>query len=121
MGQATFLLNKPCGGCTACCSGPLPVPELDIERGKPCKHLCEKGCGSYEARIDVCYSFNCVWKTNFVPDNQRPDRSGAICKWVDDGSILLVPIGEKVSNSVVEYWKSFAKRHGQSMRVYELP
>jgi len=99
--------------------GPLPVPELGIKHGSPCKHLCESGCGDYENRIDVCHTFSCAWKTNFVPDRQRPDRSGLICKWVDDGSLLLVPTTDNPPQMSVEFWKSFARKMKQSLGIWD--
>jgi len=116
---ATFLLQKPCGDCTVCCTGPMPVPELDIDYGQPCKHLCEAGCGIYEERIEVCRVFSCAWKTNFVPDSQRPDKSGVICKWTEGGAMLLVPVSDKAPSPAVQYWKSFAKKMNQNLGLYE--
>jgi len=95
------------------------VPELDIDYGQPCKHLCEAGCGIYEERIEVCRVFSCAWKTNFVPDSQRPDKSGVICKWTEGGAMLLVPVSDKAPSPAVQYWKSFAKKMNQNLGLYE--
>ena len=118
MGKHSYLLQKACGGCTECCRGPLPVPELDISQGNPCRHLCETGCGDYENRLEVCRIFSCVWKTNFVRDDLRPDKARAICKWTEDGSLLLVPIDAKVPMMTIERWKDFAKKTGQVLKLY---
>lgn len=63
--------------------------------------------------------FSCVWKTNFVADDMRPDRLGVICKWVADGAMQLIPIEEKVSMVAVERWKAFAKKMNQTLRLYD--
>ena len=68
----------------------------------------------------MCRVFSCVWKTNFVPEKYRPDRSKVICKWVEeDGVLLLVPVGDRVPPAVVEYWKDFARRMGQELRLWD--
>lgn len=116
-----FLLEKPCGGCTECCRGPLPVPELGISRGKPCRHLCDTGCGDYDSRIDVCRVFSCVWKVNFVADDLRPDKSRVICKWTGDTDqhIMLVPVDDTVPERSITEWKSFARKAKVRLTLYD--
>lgn len=71
--------SRSCGECAACCT------HLAIHRterfskpaGEPCPHeLTTKGCSIYPYRPDVCRDFMCEWKTRYLDEALRPDKSG---------------------------------------------
>lgn len=72
--------DRPCGECTACCVLPLiDTPELKKAEGQVCPHCTGKGCGAYDARPEVCRTFNCAWKRiASMPPETRPDRLGVM-------------------------------------------
>lgn len=64
--------------------------------GKVCKNLGMQGCTIYNERPeDPCRNFNCLWRSaEFLSDELRPDRSGAIVvatKLLDWPVVQVVP------------------------------
>ena len=54
---------------------------MELKPGNPCSNCKDGGCEIYENRpIDPCISFKCAWLKyeNILPDDMRPDLSGAI-------------------------------------------
>lgn len=72
--------DRPCGDCIACCVLPLiDTPELKKPEGVVCPHCTGQGCGAYEARPQVCRTFNCAWKRiPSMPLETRPDKLGVM-------------------------------------------
>lgn len=65
-------MNK-CGSCTLCCLL-THIPELE----KPVYKLCEfcedgAGCGRYRIRPAACKEYSCVWLSENLPNELRPD------------------------------------------------
>lgn len=78
--------SRECGPCTHCCSI-LGVEELDKPDWARCAHVCEKGCGIYETRPDVCAEYRCLWLAGYTPFAEcRPDAMGVMfdCDGNDD-------------------------------------
>ena len=69
--------ERPCGGCTACCSV-FGVKELGKKPWTGCKHLEETGCKIYDKRPAMCKGFFCLWQGGAGEEDERPDRLGAI-------------------------------------------
>lgn len=74
------LEDRPCGDCTVCCVVPLiDTPELQKAEGEVCPNCTGGGCAIYEARPQVCRTFNCAWKRiATMPPETRPDRLGVM-------------------------------------------
>jgi hypothetical protein len=83
---------RACGDCRACCSV-LGVPELPKAPYDRCAHECDKGCGIYARRPEVCAGYECLWlvETNprmreeapsaqvfLLKEEERPDKSGLL-------------------------------------------
>lgn len=69
--------SRPCGECTACCTV-LRLTKLDgfaKAEGECCRHE-EGGCRIYPSRPKTCKNFMCSWKSGYLPEDLRPDRSG---------------------------------------------
>jgi len=75
-----------CGTCNACCKV-FEIPELTKPAGDWCKH-CDVGvgCTIYDARPEICRSFECFWlisqsredpRERLAPD-LRPDKSKVV-------------------------------------------
>ncbi len=71
---------RPCGDCTACCVLPIiDTPELKKAEGETCPNCTVGGCAIYDARPQVCRTFNCAWKRiTTMPPETRPDRLGVM-------------------------------------------
>jgi hypothetical protein len=71
---------KPCGDCTACCSGSLIGTafgnRFNIER--PCVFLVEHECTMYNIRPDACRKYQCAWSQGLFPDWMKPLESGVL-------------------------------------------
>jgi hypothetical protein len=72
--------DRPCGECVACCVLPLiDTPELKKPEGQACPNCAGAGCAIYDARPEVCRTFNCAWKRiPSMPPETRPDRLGVM-------------------------------------------
>jgi len=66
---------RECGECTWCCYF-TTAPELNKKVNEYCKHcIPDKGCSTYEQRLQVCKVFSCLWlKQQQIPESLRPDR-----------------------------------------------
>jgi hypothetical protein len=67
----------------------LAVEEIRKPINTPCQHLCNTGCGIYEARPPSCAQFECLWLQMSrgpapLPKRLRPDRCG----------VMFVPVVE---------------------------
>ena len=74
-------VNRECGDCYACCTGPLDVdvPGYKVRRGNPCPHIKEHKCGIYEDRPIACKEYICHWIDHpDLPDWMQPHKSGVI-------------------------------------------
>lgn len=69
---------RPCGDCTACCSGQLVSNSYGNQfgRGHRCIFLVEEKCTVYETRPQVCRNYQCAWSQNLLDHDMRPDQSG---------------------------------------------
>jgi hypothetical protein len=84
--------GRECGDCSECCTH-LGIPAHVVSAaakpaGEGCRHLCDSGCGIYDARPGVCARFRCAWLADHDwPDAWRPDQSGLLClrEFLDDG------------------------------------
>jgi Fe-S-cluster containining protein len=69
---------KPCGDCTACCSGQLMSVSYGnfFGKGKKCVFLVKEKCTIYDTRPDVCRTYQCAWTQGILYDEMRPDQCG---------------------------------------------
>lgn len=74
------LADRACGDCTACCTVlTVDTPEFRKAGGTPCVNLTPNGCGIHPTRPHICRTWFCGWRrTETMPDQARPDRSGLI-------------------------------------------
>ena len=74
------LADRPCGDCVVCCVTPkIDTPEFSKAEGEACVHCTGSGCAIYDARPQVCRTFNCAWKRiATMPPETRPDRLGVM-------------------------------------------
>jgi hypothetical protein len=76
--------NNVCGECKECCTV-LPITEADWTKpaGKPCEHLCDKGCSIYQQPNwpKLCRTYLCGWRATTWLGTQpemRPDKLGVV-------------------------------------------
>lgn len=84
--------DRECGKCYACCVAlRINVDTLKKDADIPCKNLDKnKGCAIYKDRPPVCRNWFCAWRyTNKFGDEWRPDRSGIMLRFDEDGGIIL--------------------------------
>lgn len=70
---------RPCGECTACCSGQLAgeIYGHIMFPGKPCHFLKNNRCSIYENRpTSPCRTFQCGWSQYLFDEDMRPDKIG---------------------------------------------
>src|SRR5258707_684763 len=77
--------GRECAECTVCCTVPtIDKPELQKPAGTTCRH-CNKGCGIYETRPEVCRTFFCGWRQlEIFGDAWRPDKCGVYAELETD-------------------------------------
>lgn len=83
-------MNNSCGNCNMCCKITC-VPELK----KPVNAWCSfctigKGCEVYERRPPTCRNYICLWLSDSLPDNLRPDKCKVIFEPFTDGIYLAL-------------------------------
>jgi len=67
-----------CGDCKVCCKRFAVVFNKGIKRKDvPCKYQCS-GCTVYDNRPVACRDFNCLWLTNELPVDLRPDKTSVM-------------------------------------------
>ena len=74
------IASRACGDCVACCQV-LNINEPDMVKpaDQMCMHCTGKGCGIYEARPQVCRTWDCVWRRiGTMPLETRPDHLGVL-------------------------------------------
>ena len=108
--------KRDCGSCVACCEGWLNSKIMNLSPGNPCPDCTEQGCGIYETRPeDPCRSFICGWlqEDSPLPDNMRPDLSGAIVrferKWRGNQTITAIPVGAKIPQETLDWLMAYAR------------
>ena len=94
--------------------------------GNPCQHCTSQGCAIYATRpADPCASFHCGWlkKPDLLPDDMRPDLSGAIVmfnqKWNDWLVIKAIPWGTEIPTATLERLKALASEQRTPLLFYE--
>ena len=116
--QGNAVLDRECGGCTACCDGWLKI-EIDgdaVELGKKCKFSIDKRCKIYETRpIDPCQKFRCGWlvKNSPLPDWMRPDKANVIflanCfHWRGLPVDVAVPVANGIARRAIDWIRTFS-------------
>jgi Fe-S-cluster containining protein len=93
------------------------IKDFGVSWQNPCEHLQDGKCSIYSDRPEVCRAFSCVWKSNFCDDSLKPDKSGAVAKWSEEGKLTILPIDRQVKNSTRNKWGRFAARHKVEMQV----
>jgi len=79
-----------CSGCTLCCKV-LGVEELAKARDVWCCHASKgTGCAIYAERPHTCRTFACLWLTQNLPPDARPDRVHGVLATTDDGSHVVL-------------------------------
>lgn len=65
---------KPCGDCTACCSGVLAgnIYGNIFNQKKECVFLVERKCALYNTRPNTCRNYQCAWSQGLLPDWMKP-------------------------------------------------
>jgi len=81
---------NPCGNCNMCCKIPS-VPELK----KPVNIWCSfcligKGCKIYESRPSTCREYVCLWLTDGLEEDLRPDKCKIIFEPFTDSIYLAL-------------------------------
>lgn len=71
---------KPCGECTACCTGILAgnIYGNIFNKNKQCIFLVEQKCAIYETRPDTCRNYQCAWSQGLLPDWMKPTECNVI-------------------------------------------
>lgn len=69
---------RPCGECTACCSGQLMSNSYGnrFGQGHRCIFLVVEKCTIYETRPQVCRDYQCAWTQQLLDNDMRPDQCG---------------------------------------------
>lgn len=98
---------RPCGDCTACCSGQL----LGVAHGnffgcgKACVFLTDNKCGIYDIRPKVCRGFQCGWSQHLLPEDLRPDKCGLMVSVIKTPNEQYLQIIEVDKNISFDYYK----------------
>lgn len=71
---------RPCGDCTACCSGFLVGNSYGNKfgMGKPCVFLVNKICSIYKDRPQSCHNYQCAWTQGILPEWMKPNECGVM-------------------------------------------
>lgn len=66
--------------------------EIQKEPNVWCSNWSKKTkCSIYENRPKVCAGFECLWlKDPILPEEIRPDKSGAVLKMLDSGKLVVI-------------------------------
>lgn len=92
------MINKQCGGCTACCLT-HSVSSLNKPEAAWCSHCSRgKGCRIYPDRPLECVVFKCDWLKPGSSDNilDRPDNSGMVFDFVE-GQLVTQLLGPEAA------------------------
>lgn len=87
--------ERECGGCTVCCKMP-PISEPGFEKafGEWCRYCRpEGGCSIHSRRPRLCRRYECSWLMGAGADEDRPDKSGILCKYYhysDTGRTMVI-------------------------------
>ena len=68
---------RECGDCTFCCTA-KGIPDMEGGRKPPwveCDHVCEAGCGIYDAKPRTCSIYYCGWRLGLGGESSRPDKA----------------------------------------------
>lgn len=85
---------RTCGPCSLCCTV-LRVDELKKLGGVDCVHQRpEGGCGIHATRPRICRAYSCLWLGGGLPEDDRPDRLGAVLDVVARGGAPWLEIRE---------------------------
>lgn len=89
---------RPCGDCTACCTGKLIGNAYGnpFNPSKKCVFLVEEKCSIYTTRPDLCRKYQCAWSEYLLDEDMRPDKCGVI--------VTNKSIQEKKFLEVVNLW-----------------
>ena len=81
-----LVAGRECGECSACCVVlNVDTPEFQKLPGKPCAHLCARGCAIHATRFPVCRTYHCGWRyLSGLADDWRPDKSGVLVDFQTD-------------------------------------
>ena len=114
---------RPCGDCTACCSGQLAgeIYGHKMFPGKPCHFLMENKCSIYESRpTSPCKTFQCAWSQRLLDEDMRPDKIGLMVSVETKGKEQFLRIVEVVPKPPQEsYQRIFraAKKLGSRVTI----
>lgn len=115
-----FEAKRTCGECSLCCK----LLMIDAVPSLPncwCKHIDHDGkhgsCGIYIERPDECAEFRCLWLDGLGDVQDRPDRSGVVFVWREDGA-TIEETGETLPSVCVhENHHGLALMHGSRPRA----
>ncbi len=84
------LLQRECGGCTACCTA-VAVHSLRKPFFGKCQHETDKGCAVYATRPADCRGFGCAWLAGMGEMSDRPDKLGVViyAEAESDGTVWI--------------------------------
>jgi hypothetical protein len=110
-----IILNRSCGGCTACCKTHA-VLEIKKPTGKWCSHCNPgQGCRIYSKHPKSCAEFECQWLKGFGKNEDRPDGTKIVLD-------LCTGITDSVLPNFLQIWEVSGKAlHGsfakESVRI----
>lgn len=113
-------MDRSCGDCSLCCTV-LRVDELQKLGGISCVHQNESGpgCSVHEQRPQICRAYRCLWLKGGLPEENRPDRLGAVLDIFHDGAQARLEIRQSRSGTFENSsdLAAIAERYRASMPV----
>lgn len=84
---------RDCAGCTQCCET-MGITELDKGPYIKCKHICQAGCDIYGSHPLSCSVYQCLWRTEYLPQDYRPDKCGFLMAIREDEGKWIIHLDE---------------------------
>ena len=105
------LIDRTCGGCTACCEGWLSGEAHGHQffHGMPCYYKGNSGCSIYKDRPEnPCVSYKCAWLMHpeIFPEWMKPSESKVLINISEHSGhyfLNLLEMGEKMDSKVLSY------------------
>ena len=109
--KTTPIIDRTCGGCTACCEGWLSGEAYGHKffNGMPCFYKGSSGCSIYEDRPEnPCVSYKCAWLSHpeTFPEWMRPSETKVLMNINEQSGhyfLNLFEMGQKMDSKVLSW------------------
>ena len=108
-------MNK-CGECKVCCTI-FSIPELNKPKNMACENICNGKCSIYNSRPDSCKNFNCLYITNSLKKEMRPDRCGVLIAGFKDIGYKAYRLRDNININVMNIINNIPNIEGIDARL----